>query len=413
MRRTQPPIASFTRPRRALGRGRAARSSDPDGTIASYAWDFGDGATGTGATPSHTYRRRHVQRDADGDRQPRRPDDLDPDGDGRGRTRLRSASFTATPTNLGRVRRRRPRTLTARSPPTPGTSATEHRHRRDPDAHLHRRWTYKVALTVTDNHGATNTVNQTVAVTVPASGVGRERRVRSHVANGVGDRRHRRRLVADRYRQRVRGRQWGGLDESGHGRCGVHRDVGFGVGARFNAAIDTSISAAATGNGMYMTLIGRQVGKYNYQLKERIMPGGAVHLVLSQVVNGSETIFKETNVSGLTYNAGDVTRVRFQITTSGASTSITARCGRSGRLNRPRRRSPRPTVTRTCRRPATSRCRPSCLRFNHQCSDGRGYLRQPVDHLRKTSRTPRRPPRSPRPRTGGVGEGFGCDRVDR
>jgi len=30
-------------------------SSDPDGTIASYDWDFGDGATGTGAKPSHTY----------------------------------------------------------------------------------------------------------------------------------------------------------------------------------------------------------------------------------------------------------------------------------------------------------------------------------------------------------------------
>jgi PKD repeat protein len=30
-------------------------SSDPDGTVASYAWDFGDGQTGTGRTPSHTY----------------------------------------------------------------------------------------------------------------------------------------------------------------------------------------------------------------------------------------------------------------------------------------------------------------------------------------------------------------------
>jgi hypothetical protein len=30
-------------------------SSDPDGTIESYSWDFGDGSEGTGATPSHTY----------------------------------------------------------------------------------------------------------------------------------------------------------------------------------------------------------------------------------------------------------------------------------------------------------------------------------------------------------------------
>ena len=33
----------------------ASGTQDPDGTIASYGWDFGDGATGTGAAPSHTY----------------------------------------------------------------------------------------------------------------------------------------------------------------------------------------------------------------------------------------------------------------------------------------------------------------------------------------------------------------------
>ena len=32
-------------------------SSDSDGTIESYAWDFGDGNTGTGATAEHTTRR--------------------------------------------------------------------------------------------------------------------------------------------------------------------------------------------------------------------------------------------------------------------------------------------------------------------------------------------------------------------
>ncbi|MBB5803514.1 PKD repeat protein [Saccharothrix ecbatanensis] len=33
----------------------ASRSSDPDGTISSYAWEFGDGTTGTGVKPSHKY----------------------------------------------------------------------------------------------------------------------------------------------------------------------------------------------------------------------------------------------------------------------------------------------------------------------------------------------------------------------
>ncbi|MDQ3786226.1 MAG: PKD domain-containing protein [Actinomycetota bacterium] len=55
---TQPgnPTASFTADCPSLScTFDASGSTDPDGTISSYAWDFGDGQTGTGVRPSHTY----------------------------------------------------------------------------------------------------------------------------------------------------------------------------------------------------------------------------------------------------------------------------------------------------------------------------------------------------------------------
>ena len=51
-----PPVASFTSSCTDLTCSfDASESSDSDGTITGYAWNFGDGTTGTGETTSHTY----------------------------------------------------------------------------------------------------------------------------------------------------------------------------------------------------------------------------------------------------------------------------------------------------------------------------------------------------------------------
>lgn len=56
----QPPVAELQVSARVASPGTALRfdasaSTDPDGAVASYAWDFGDGQTATGATPVHAY----------------------------------------------------------------------------------------------------------------------------------------------------------------------------------------------------------------------------------------------------------------------------------------------------------------------------------------------------------------------
>lgn len=86
--------------------------------------------------------------------------------------------------------------------------------------------------------------------------------------------------------------------------------------------VDVSADAAATGNGYFLALHGRASSSSNYQLKLRMLAGGAVHLVLSKVVAGSETVYNEVNVAGVTATAGARLRVQFSITTSGAAASL-------------------------------------------------------------------------------------------
>ena len=73
-RRTSRRSPSWTpRVMRCAARRRADGSSDPDGTLASYAWNFGDGSTDSGESATHTYARGGQLHDhPHGDRQRRR-----------------------------------------------------------------------------------------------------------------------------------------------------------------------------------------------------------------------------------------------------------------------------------------------------------------------------------------------------
>jgi PKD repeat protein len=51
----QPPTISFTSTTSGLSASFAAVASDPEGKLTGVTWDFGDGKTGTGLRPSHTY----------------------------------------------------------------------------------------------------------------------------------------------------------------------------------------------------------------------------------------------------------------------------------------------------------------------------------------------------------------------
>src|SRR5206468_970577 len=51
----QPPVAAFSSSCNGLSCSFTSTSSDPDGSISSYSWSFGDGGTSTAQNPSHTY----------------------------------------------------------------------------------------------------------------------------------------------------------------------------------------------------------------------------------------------------------------------------------------------------------------------------------------------------------------------
>ena len=247
----QVPVAAFTSATSALAVSvDGAGSSDPDGSIASYAWDFGDGVTGAGVTASHTY----------------------------------------------------------------GTAGT-----------------YSVSLTVTDNTGATGATTKSVTVTAPGDPTA---------------------FAVDSFARTVSS-GWGSAEVGGPWTV-TGPATGFAVGGGLGtitvpnpgwtaaaflndvAKTDTEVRATVslekmpTGGGTDVSVMGRTIGvSESYRLRLKVLATGVVRAQLLSMAGGATATLSQLNLPGLTYAAGDQLQVRLQVTGT-SPTTLRAKVWRAG-----------------------------------------------------------------------------------
>ena len=290
-------------------------SSDVDGTITDYAWDFGDGNTGTGPTPDHVYATAGIYTvtltvtDDDGNHGTISEEfefgDAPPP----------TAAFTSSSNFLiasfdGTTSSDADGTITDYAwdfgDGTTGSGATP--------THLYATGgTYNVTLTVTDNGGNTGTTSAPIVITNPPAQYAADVFGRT-VTNGLG--------TADV------GGAWtlSGAATSFSVNNGVGRIAGAVAGNRagylqsvaqtdVNMTTDVALDSASTGGGAYVSIVGRRVSNNNdYRLMLRYMPNGTVQASLTKTIGGTQTVLSTTTVPGLTVAPGDVLRTRFVIT---------------------------------------------------------------------------------------------------
>ncbi len=309
----------------------ASASSDPDGTVASYAWDFGDTGTATGPTASHDYATAGTYEVTL----------TVTDDDGGEASATRTVTVTAPPPNQAPTAAITASTsgLTAN---VSGTTSS------DPDGTIASySWnlgdsttatgptvsrtyaaagTYTVTLTVTDDDGATATTSTTVTVTAPP--------VATALVEDTFDR-----AVPSGWGAAPTGGAWtvaggaasalrvtGGQGEVTLAPGSTRTMTSAGVSTTTtDSTVAFSLSDIPTGGGAYTSIFGRQVGTGSYAANVWVKSTGAVALVLKQ----GTTVLSNTTVAGLTYTAGTQLQLRLQVTGT-SPTTVQAKVWKAG-----------------------------------------------------------------------------------
>lgn len=317
------PIAGFTSSTNGLTASfDASTSSDPGGSIVSYAWSFGDGTFGSGISPNHLYAAGGtydvtltVTDNAGGIDTEEQQVTVVAQNVGP------TASFTADPTNL--------------DVDFDGTGSD------DPDGSIvSYEWdfgdggsalgatpshsyaaagTYNVTLTVTDDDGADDDITLPVMVTEPGAPT-------VYAADAFG------RSVADGLGSADTGGAWTNSGSTGAYSVtgGVGRQEMTTAGNQRNSFLN-SVSAQdvlatvdvgwdkVANPSVYASLIVRRTGTSDYRVRIRTFSTKTT-ITLYRMVNNAETSLGVVTLPTLVYGAGDTFRLQLRAVGSGTTT---------------------------------------------------------------------------------------------
>ena len=318
------PVAAFTANTSGRSAGFTAEDAGPGAT---YAWDFGDGTSGTGAEPTHLFVA---------------------DGEYTVRLTVSSADGTATVSQKIRVTNAAPTAAFSSSAAGltvtfdaststdvegapvgydwsfgDGSTATG----KTADHTYARAGTYEVTLAVTDTDGAKAAKTGQVTVSAPAP--------TSYVEDLFE------RSSASGWQTATKGGAYtyAGAAANFSIMDGIARQrlssAGLGMTAYLssvNAAdtevqVEVGLDKAATGGGVYQSVYARYIaGKGSYSAKIRYLANGTVGVSLNR---GEAYLVQQTTISGLVYRPGDKLTVRIQATGT-SPTTVRAKIWKTG-----------------------------------------------------------------------------------